>query len=683
MTEGTEGGRRGRYITRMRGLAALSRRGWGLGLAVAILLGLSWTNLGHGAPGDLDPTFGTEGIAITFGPSDIARAVVVQPDGKVVVAGTSLNQSGSIGFILLVRYLSDGRGDTTFGAGGKVTVPVGNSSSAYALILQPDGKVVVAGGASLGTPLESDLLLARFQPDGRLDASFGTGGIVTTDFGAYEGANGLLLQPDGTLMVTGTFGTPGSGAPFLVRYQADGRLDTTFGSGGKVTDFLPAGNYTSFTSATSGMVRQPDGPLVVAACCKSSSPGLGVARLLPDGQLDSTFGVGGQVALGGGGSPHLSLVLQPDGKLVVASARVLTRLLPDGQLDSTFGSEGTVTTSFDGALVLQPDGKLVLAGAEVRVPLTSPPLSDLLLTRIQPDGRLDATFGLGGTVMTTVQGSLEGPTLLQQSEGKLVVASIRAGAVATRFTTRDILLARYQALGCPATDPEPCLAQLEAFVTDVYQAALVRQPDTSEVAYWVDVLTTGPTPNTVRGMLHVVFESPEFRQRPVNPWQYVEALYQAMLGREPDQAELDWWVQAVLDRFNTLLPAFLDSPEFQRLVPDCQDLGAVTLLVGRLYQQVLRRVPNWEEIVWWTDDIITWCALEEAVEFFFNTLDYLSEPRTLADHVTVLYGALLAREPDAGERALWVDDLAGQLVTIESDVMASPEFETHVYSLFP
>ena len=108
---------------------------------------------------------------------------------------------------------------------------------------------------------------------------------------------------------------------------------------------------------------------------------------------------------------------------------------------------------------------------------------------------------------------------------------------------------------------------LEAFVTDVYLAALARTPDPTEMAYWVDVLTATSTPDTVRGMLHVVFESPEFRQRPVNPWQYVEALYQAMLGREPDQAESDWWVQAVLDRFNTLLPAFLYSPEFQRLVP--------------------------------------------------------------------------------------------------------------------
>ena len=294
-------------------------------------------------------------------------------------------------------------------------------------------------------------------------------------------------------------------------------------------------------------------------------------------------------------------------------------------------------------------------------------------------------FGTGGIVVTDVGGNEVTTALLQQPDGTLVVAG-SFGPTTLPGSTSDesaILLARYQALGCPIADPEPCLAQLEAFVTDVYLAALVRMPDASEVAYWVDVLTTEPTPNTVRGMLHVVFDGPEFRQRPVNPWQYVEALYQAMLGREPDQAELDWWVQAVLDRFNTLLPEFIESSEFQRLVPSCRDQAAVTLLVGRLYQQVLRRVASTAELAWWAQDIITWCALEDAVESFFNTDEYLGMPRTLPDHVTVLYRALLAREPDTGGLAWWVDDLAGQLAAIEDDLMASPEFEASVYRLFP
>jgi len=437
------------------------------------------------------------------------------------------------------------------------------------------------------------------------------------------------------------------------------------------------------------MVQRPDGTLMVAASGFFSSPGR-VARLLPDGRLDATFGVGGVVMIGSGGPPAPpGLVQQPDGKLVVASSNgsllVLTRLLPDGRLDSTFGSGGTTTANRAGTpfLVLQPDGKLVAGSAILHAPIPSPPLSDMLLTRVQPDGSLDATFGTKGTVTTTVQGSITVSALLQQPDGKLVLASTLAGQPATAFTTFAILLARYQALGCPAADSEPCLAQLEAFVTDVYQAALARQPDASELAYWVEVLATEPTPDSVRGMLHVVFNGSEFRQRPVNPWQYVEAFYQAMLGREPDQAESDWWVQAVLDRVNTLLPAFLDSPEFQHLVPSCQDQAAVTLLVGWLYQQVLRRVASAGELAWWTQDIMISCAIENAVEAFFNSLEYLSMPRTLANHVTVVYRALLAREPDAGGLAGWVDDLAEQLAALEADVMASPEFEAHAYRLFP
>ena len=320
------------------------------------------------------------------------------------------------------------------------------------------------------------------------------------------------------------------------------------------------------------------------------------------------------------------------------------------------------------ALTVQPDSKLVLAGFGGPIPPGAfPPFpspSSGLLMRFQPDGQLDPTFGTDGVVTTDVG---EPYTVILQPNGRLV-----AGGIATVDGLQVFALTRYYTLDV-----------LEAFVTDVYLAALARPPDASEMAYWVDVLTTTPTPDTVRGMLHVVFESPEFRQRPVTPWQYVTALYQAMLGREPDRAESDWWVQAVLDRFNTLLPAFLDSPEFQHLVPNCQDLGAVTLLVGRLYQQALRRVPSWEEIAWWTQDIVTWCALEEAVEVFFNTGEYLGVPRTLADHVTVLYQALLAREPDAGEQAWWVEYLAGQLADLEDDIMASPEFEAYVDRLFP
>ena len=420
-----------------------------------------------------------------------------------------------------------------------------------------------------------------------------------------------------------------------------------------------------------------------------------MVRVLPDGRLDATFGTGGTVTIAGGVLSGISLVLQPDGKLVVAGTSdpapannftptaFLVRYHTDGRVDTSFGTGGTATTAgvatSGTSLVLQPDGKLVVAGTHVHTPF--PPLSDMLLSRFQPDGRLDGTFGAGGTASMTVTGTNAVSALLQQPDGRLVTAGTRSPSPpATIFASTAILLARYQALGCPAADPDPCLVSLADFVTEVYQAALARTPDAEEEAFWVEVLASEPTLDTARGMLHAVFDGPEFRQRPVNPWQYVEALYLAMLGREPASAEIDRGVQAVLDRVNTLLPGLVDSPEFQRLVPSCQDQAAVTRLVERLYQYALRRGGSPAE---WTQAIITWCAVEEGVEDFLNSVEYLAVPRTLADHITVLYRALLAREPDAGGLAESVEYLAGQLAALEDDIMASPEFEAHVYRLFP
>ena len=690
-----------RWTVAVRAHPTLSRCSWGRRFVLAVLLGLSGVSLGHGAPGDLDSTFGSGGIAITFGPSDRANALIQQPDGKLVVAGDS--SGDGINHILLVRYHPHGSVDAAFGPGGKVTTTIGSGSRANALIQQPDSKLVVAGVSIPLTGGSSDVLLVRYLPNGQQDATFGAGGVVTTDFGASEGATALALQPDGKLVVAGESGISQPQNTILARYHPNGSLDESFGVGGKVSINLGGvGNIPNLQPSVSALLLQADGKLVVTGSWvnRVTPSNLFVARFQPDGNLDPTFGQAGAVIFfeGSGGqapsSAGRAIIQQPDGRLVVAGFRqepssmsagtLLVSFLPDGELDPAFGMGGMVMTNvgvpaFSNALIQQPDGKLVSAGNVAGGPI------DMLLARYLPDGRLDPAFGTAGIVITDVGGTERPSALLQQPDGTLVVAGSFGPTTLPGSTSNEsaILLARYQALGCSLADLEPCIARLESFVTDVYLAALVRTPDTSELSYWVDVLATEPTPDTVRGMLHVVFDGPEFRRRPVNPWQYVEALYQAMLGRDPAPSELDWWVQAVLDRFNTLLPEFVESSEFQRLVPSCRDQAAVTLLVGRLYQQVLRRVASAAELAWWAQDIITWCALEDAVETFFNTDEYLGMPRTLTDHVTVLYRALLAREPDTGGLAWWVDDLAEQLAAIEDDLMASPEFEASVYRLFP
>ena len=151
------------------------------------------------APGDLDPTFGSGGKVTTdVGGSDGAQAVAIQGDGKVVAAGLGNFAGPGTGDFALARYNPDGSLDTSFGSGGKVTTDFGGFDAASAVAIQPDGKIIAAGRSGSG-----DFALARYNPDGSLDSSFGSGGKVTTDFGGFDSAFGVALQADGKIVAAG------------------------------------------------------------------------------------------------------------------------------------------------------------------------------------------------------------------------------------------------------------------------------------------------------------------------------------------------------------------------------------------------------------------------------------------------------------------------------------------------
>ncbi len=373
----------------------------------------------HAAPGELDLMFGVGGKVTTdFGGTENAFALVLQPDGKLVAAGVSGAN------FALARYNADSSLDATFGAGGLVMSGIGGAGVARALILQPDGKLVAAGSSGV------DFVLARYNTDGTLDTSFGAGGLATTDFGGTENAFALIRQPDGKLVAAGA-----SGADFaLARYNVDGSLDPTFGAGGEVT--------TGFREpgVARALILQPDGKLVAAG---ASGTDFALARYNVDGSLDATFGIGGKTTVGiSGPGAAFALIRQPDGKLVAAVASgadfALARYNANATLDSTFGSGGKLATSFGGsaganALILQPDGKLVAAGASG---------ADFALARYNVDGSLDATFGAGGKVTTGFGGTEEASALILQPDGKLVAAG---------FSSANFALARYQGDGTAAT----------------------------------------------------------------------------------------------------------------------------------------------------------------------------------------------------------------------------------------
>src|SRR5256886_8686107 len=256
--------------------------------------------IAQAADGDLDPTFGTDGKVLTdFDHStDIANAVAVQTDGKLVVIGTTyINNDFSDEDFAVARYNPDGTLDETFGVGGKVQTDFPDLAAvASSVVIQPDGKIVVAGGAFPLFTFAGDFKVVRYNPNGSLDRSFGSGGIVTTIFpGDGSFAFAVALQADGKIIAAGTDFVdfnPGdmSDTDFaLARYNADGSLDPTFGNGGTVTtDF-----FGTEDDALSVLI-QPDGKIVAVGSGNDPADfyDFAAVRYLSNGALGTTFCVG-------------------------------------------------------------------------------------------------------------------------------------------------------------------------------------------------------------------------------------------------------------------------------------------------------------------------------------------------------------------------------------------------------
>jgi len=231
-------------------------------LALAVVLG-STSIYGQSGSSVLDPTFGTGGKVTTdfAGAGDGAAAIAVQPDGKLVVAGVATINGNSA--FALARYNSNGALDLSFGTGGKSTTDFGGRfERATSVALQGDGKIVVAGGSVIA--LFNDFAVARFNSNGTLDTSFGTGGKVLTDFGVSAEADSVIVQLDGKIVVAGEANINGGYNFELVRYNSNGTLDASFGTSGKVTtDVGLLDRGFSYARAKSAAV-QPDGKIVLA-----------------------------------------------------------------------------------------------------------------------------------------------------------------------------------------------------------------------------------------------------------------------------------------------------------------------------------------------------------------------------------------------------------------------------------
>jgi len=379
----------------------------------------------YNADGSLDTSFGSGGKVTTDFASnfDTALAVTVQSDGKILAAGE--RSDGSHFDFALARYNADGSLDSSFGSGGKVTDSIGPGSDAIQdIALQPDGKIVVAG-FSTAAATSDDFALARYNANGTLDTSFGSGGHVVTVFNAdYDDAFAVLLQPDGKIVAVGNAGNATGTQYFfaLARYNADGSPDSSFGSGGKVTTAIGSKDDEAFAGAL-----QPDGKIVAGGYMRGSSGSqrlFALVRYNGNGSLDATFGSGGNVTASIGTYDYVDgLALQPDGKIVAAgivspsgvsgdSDFGVARYNADGSLDPTFGSGGFVTISFGStsqvgqAMALQPNGKIVVVG-DVNNGSTMAPDLDFAVARVLGSTLTVAKTGTGSGTVTSSPAGLD------------------------------------------------------------------------------------------------------------------------------------------------------------------------------------------------------------------------------------------------------------------------------------
>ena len=408
-----------------------------------------------------------DGIVITdLGSAfDFVNSITLQADGKILLAGHSYNSSGYSDFAL-VRYNSDGSLDSSFSGDGKLTTDIGpGQEQVTTMLLQPDGKILLAGsssdsGAYYGF-VSTDVALVRYNSDGSLDSSFSGDGIVTTDFGStYEEAYSINLQADGKILLAiSGLNDDGNG---LVRYNSDGSLDNSFSGDGILTTHRPSRDEY-FNKVT----LQADGKILVAGYSINyyRQRDYAVFRYNSDGSLDSSFGDHGK--LNTHIVPASDVKFQADGKALVLDVTfngnggnrdiALMRYNSDGSLDTSFSGDGklTILTSvgwgiFQG-IALQADGKILLAAFSENENSNYSRNSVLSLVRYNSDGSLDTSFSDDGILTSALGFDGARPVSLElQADGKILLAGTTFNSISGNYFDnygRDFALLRYNSDG--------------------------------------------------------------------------------------------------------------------------------------------------------------------------------------------------------------------------------------------
>jgi uncharacterized delta-60 repeat protein len=398
--------------------------------------------------GILDTGFDSDGRVTTFvgNSSQGGRDLVIQPDGKILLAGTSYTDVILLN-ATICRYLDNGHLDSSFGTNGVVIHDLDyTENTGEALAIQDDGKILVGGYQYNLAATSSDFVVTRLFSDGSIDSSFGMLGTATIDFNTFDQLSDMIIQPDGKIVVTGTTRTGTYRDIGIARLDANGTIDSTFDLDGKqVYSLNPEHDYAKEIDL------QNDGKILIGGYANiGSNYDFLILRYHPNGMLDSTFHQDGMVNIGFGiGLDHcLALKIQPDGNILAGGITVTTqgmlslaRFKPNGDLDSTFGTDGNVltpvgaNTSIIESIEIQPDHKIIVAG------FSYDGVDDnFALARYHPDGTLDNSFSGDGLVTTDFGGQEDQAFSIAIQPDLKIVAGGHAYNASTQW---DFALTRY------------------------------------------------------------------------------------------------------------------------------------------------------------------------------------------------------------------------------------------------